>query len=110
MDTVELLNGDAGRPNLSTGERFFMGFCETRPSSEDVDDFGAIAAVLSRLHVSPSRRKPAGVVRDTSYVSRGFRAIFAKTTFPLPLGAKLPSVIGGYLAWILTEQAQAFTR
>jgi hypothetical protein len=97
MDTVEELGGTyfyAGRANLSAGELFFMVFCEQVAEQLGIDDFGAIVAVLSGLNVSPTRRKPAGAIRDTSYASRGARKVFGSAKFPL--GAKLPTVIGGY--------------
>ncbi|XTZ39588.1 STM2901 family protein [Salmonella enterica] len=97
MDTVEQLNGTyfyAGHSSLSASELLFMIFCEEVAEQLGVDDFGAIVAILSGRNVVPTRQKPSGAIKGTSYASEASRKVFGKAKFPL--GIKLPSVVGGY--------------
>ncbi|UDJ84371.1 MULTISPECIES: STM2901 family protein [Kosakonia] len=97
MDTVEQLNGTyfyAGHSNLTASELLFMVFCEQVADQLGVDDFAAIVAILSGRNVVPTRTKPGGAIKGTSYASEASRKVFGKAKFPL--GIKLPSVIGGY--------------
>lgn len=99
MDTVEELNGTyfyAGRSNLTASELFFMVFCENVVDQLGLGlvDFGAVVAIISGRNTLPTRAKPNGAERGTSYASKASRKVFKKAQFPF--GIKLPSVIGGY--------------
>lgn len=99
MDTFEELNGTyfyAGRSNLTASELFFMIFCEhvVDQLGLGIVDFGSVVAVVSGLNNLPTRTKPSGAIKGTSYASKASRAVFKKSKFPP--GIKLPSVIGGY--------------
>lgn len=99
MDTVEELNGTyfyAGRLNLTASELFFMVFCENVVGQLGLGlvDFGAVVAIVSGRNTLPTRAKPNGAEKGTSYASKASRKVFKKAQFPF--GIKLPSVIGGY--------------
>ncbi|WP_330993466.1 STM2901 family protein [Pluralibacter gergoviae] len=99
MDTVEELNGTyfyAGRSNLTASELFFMVFCENVIDQLGLGlvDFGAVVAIVSGRNTLPTREKPNGAEKGTSYASKASRKVFKKAQFPF--GIKLPSVIGGY--------------
>ena len=99
MDTVEELNGTyfyAGRSNLTASELFFMVFCENVVDQLGLGlvDFGAVVAIVSGRNTLPTRAKPNGAEKGTSYASKASRKVFKKAQFPF--GIKLPSVIGGY--------------
>lgn len=99
MDTVEELNGTyfyAGRSNLTASELFFMVFCENVVDQLGLGlvDFGAVVAIVSGRNTLPTRAKPNGAEKGTSYASKSSRKVFKKAQFPF--GIKLPSVIGGY--------------
>jgi hypothetical protein len=99
VDTVEELNGTyfyAGRSNLTASELFFMVFCENVVDQLGLGlvDFGAVVAIVSGRNTLPTRAKPNGAEKGTSYASKASRKVFKKAQFPF--GIKLPSVIGGY--------------
>lgn len=99
VDTTEELNGTyyyAGQSNLTASELFFMIFCEkvVDQLGLGVTDFSSVVAIVSGLNTLPTRAKPKGAEKGTSYASRASRAVFKKAKFPF--GMKLPSVIGGY--------------
>ncbi|GAB2929010.1 STM2901 family protein [Hafnia psychrotolerans] len=99
MDTVEQLDGTyfyAGQSNLSAGELFFMIFCERFANQLGLgaEGFVAIVAIFSGRSNLPTRAKPIGAKKGTSYASKASRAVFKETKFPF--GLRLPSVIGGY--------------
>ncbi|KGT95648.1 membrane protein [Erwinia typographi] len=113
MDTTEELNGTyfyAGRPNLKANELLFMIFCEEFAEQVGVDDFAAIAAIVSGLNILSTRGKFAGATPGTSIASRGARRVFPKAKFPW--GVELPTVIGGYpprtLRVIMTHRVSTF--
>lgn len=85
VDTTEELNNTyfyAGRPNLAAGELFFMIFCEEVAEQLDIDDFGAIVAILSGRNVLTTRTKPRDALKGTSYASRAARRVFPNAKFP----------------------------
>lgn len=97
MDTAEELNGTyfyAGYSTLTASELLFIIFCEQVAEQLGVDDFTAIVAILSGSNVVATRTKPGGAIKGTSYASQASRKVFGKAK--LPLGFRLPSVIGGY--------------
>ncbi|CAH6380976.1 Putative phage related protein (plasmid) [Pantoea agglomerans] len=97
VDTTEELNNTyfyAGRPNLTTGELFFMIFCEEVAEQLGIDDFGAIVAILSGRNVLTTRTKPRDALKGTSYASRAARRVFPNAKFPF--GIQLPTIVGGY--------------
>lgn len=99
MDTVEELNGTyfyAGKSNLTASELFFMILCEkvVEQLGLGVADFTAVVAIVSGRNSLPTRAKPTGAEKGTSYASKAARKVFKKAKFPF--GIKLPSVIGGY--------------
>ena len=99
MDTTEQLNGTyyyASRANLTAGEIFFMIFCENlvEQIGLGVEDFSAVVAILTGSNHLPTRAKPNGAIKGTSYASKVSRKVFGKLKFPL--GIRLPSVVGGY--------------
>lgn len=94
MDTVEELNGTyfyAGRSNLTASELFFMVFCENVVDQLGLGlvDFGAVVAIVSGRNTLPTRTKPNGAEKGTSYASKASRKVFKKAQFPF--GIKLPS-------------------
>lgn len=95
MDTTEELNGTyfyAGRSNLTASGLLFMIFCEQFAEQLDVDDFGAIVAVLSGRRNITTRTKPADALEGTSRASKAARKVFGNRKFPL--GIKLPTLVG----------------
>lgn len=79
MDTTEELNGTyfyAGRSNLTASGLLFMIFCEQFAEQLDVDDFGAIVAVLSGGRNITTRTKPADALEGTSRASKAARKVF----------------------------------
>ena len=71
-----------------------MIFCEEVAEQLDIDDFGAIVAILSGRNVLTTRTKPRDALKGTSYASRAARRVFPKAKFPF--GIKLPTIVGGY--------------
>lgn len=83
MDTVEELNGTyfyAGRSNLTASELFFMVFCENVVGQLGLGlvDFGAVVAIVSGRNTLPTRAKPNGAEKGTSYASKASRKVFKK--------------------------------
>lgn len=83
MDTVEELNGTyfyAGRSNLTASELFFMVFCENVVDQLGLGlvDFGAVVAIVSGRNTLPTRAKPNGAEKGTSYASKASRKVFKK--------------------------------
>lgn len=102
MDTVEELNGTyfyAGRYNLTATELLFMIFCEKTIAQFDLGfaDYGAIVAIISGRNTIPTRTKPAGATKGTSYASKAARSVFRKAQFPF--GIQLPTWTKGYTPW-----------
>lgn len=60
-------------------------------------DIGAAAAILSGRNNLPTRPKPIGAMKGTSYASKVARGVFKKTKFPF--GMSLPTWLGGYTPW-----------
>jgi hypothetical protein len=99
MDTVEELSGTyfyASKANLSAGELFFMIFCENFVDQLGlgIEDFVSVVAIFSGLNRLPTRTKPIGAIKGTSYASKSARKVFKDAKFPF--GLKLPSIVGGY--------------
>ncbi|HHH0268217.1 STM2901 family protein [Yersinia enterocolitica] len=97
MDTVEELNGTyfcACRSNLTASELLFMIFCENTANQFGIQDFGAVAAIVSGRSTLSTRGKPIGATKGTSYASKAARSVFKKTK--IPFGISLPTWLGGY--------------
>ncbi len=71
-----------------------MIFCEEVAGQLDVDDFGAIVAILSGRNVLTTRAKPRDAEKGTSYSSRAARRVFGTAKFPFSM--QLPTAVGGY--------------
>lgn len=74
MDTVEDLGGTyfyAGRSNLTASGLLFMIFWKTVDQfGLGMADIGAAAAILSGRNNLPTRPKPIGAMKGTSYASK----------------------------------------
>ncbi len=101
MDTVEELNGTyfyAGRSNLTASELFFSWSSVKNVVDQlglGLVDFGAVVAIVSGRNTLPTRAKPNGAEKGTSYASKSLAKKCSKKA-QFPFGIKLPSVIGGY--------------
>ncbi|MBN3783385.1 hypothetical protein G3O06_38590 [Burkholderia sp. Ac-20345] len=82
-----------GMANLTAGELFFWIMVDETMNQLGIDDAVSVGMILLGRNNLPTRMKPGGAIRGTSYASQYSRRVFRKMQFPF--GLQLPTLVGG---------------
>ncbi|WP_175696569.1 STM2901 family protein [Burkholderia ambifaria] len=87
-----------GMADLTAGELFFWIMVDETMNQLGVDDAMSVGMILLGRSNVPTRMKPSGAIRGTSYASQYSRRVFRKMQFPF--GLQLPTLVGGPVRYL----------